>query len=140
VELIMKKMNPYLIFEGNCRQAMEFYKQCLGGEISMMTYAEAPGVNVEPQFKNWVIHARITNKSFVLMASDTRPGWKVQRGNGYDISIDCESIEEIEKIFKALSDKGQVAMPLEETFFAQRFAMFTDQFGVSWMLNLDKKG
>jgi PhnB protein len=135
----MKKMNPYLIFEGNCTQAMEFYKQCLGGALHMMTYAEAPGADVEPKFKNWIIHARITTKSFVLMASDTRPGWTVQRGNGNFISIDCDSIEEIEKIFKALSEKGQISMPLQETFFAQRFAMFTDQFGVSWMLNLEKK-
>lgn len=136
----MKKMNPYLIFEGNCRQAMEFYKKCLGGELTLMDYGQAPGCGeMDPKYKNWIIHARITHKSFVLMASDTRPGWKVERGTGFSISIDCENRQEIEAFFKALSEKGEITMPLEETFFAERFAMFKDQFGVSWMLNLEKK-
>lgn len=135
----MKSMNPYLIFGGNCRQAVEFYKKCLGGELSMMTYADAPGACTDfPECKNWIIHARITTKAFVLMASDTRPGQPVEQGNNSFISIDCESVQEIEELFKALSEKGESKMPLQETFFAKRFAMLTDQFGIHWMLNLGK--
>jgi PhnB protein len=134
----MKKMNAYLVFEGHCRQAMEFYKECFGGELSVMTYEQAPGAHVDPQYKDWVIHARITHKNFVLMASDTRPGMAVTRGNGFHISIDCENIDEIEGLYKAFSDKGEVFMPLGETFFAKRFAMVTDRFGTKWMLNLEK--
>ncbi|MDE1919885.1 MAG: VOC family protein [Candidatus Omnitrophica bacterium] len=136
----MKSMNAYLIFEGNCRQAMEFYKQCFGGEFSMMTYAQAPGCgNMDSKYKDWVIHARITHKNFVLMASDTRPGMPVTRGNGFHITVDCENLEEIERLYKALSDKGEVFMALGEAFFAKAFAMLTDQFGTKWMLNLEKK-
>ena len=135
----MKIINPYLIFDGNCRQAMEFYKKCLGGVLYLSTYAEAPGVsNLPPKCKNWIIHARLTIKTQVLMASDTHPGVSIKQGNNFFVSINCENIKEIEKLFKALSQKGKVEMPLQETFFAVRFGMLTDQFGIKWMLNLEK--
>ena len=137
----MKNINPYLIFNGNCRRAMEFYKQCLGGVLYMQTYAEAPGVvDLPKEAKDWLIHARLTIKSIVVMASDTRPGMPVSEGNNFFISINCESVEEAEKFFNALSQNGKVEMPLQETFFALRFGMLKDQFGVKWMLNLEKPG
>ncbi len=135
----MQDMNAYLIFNGNCRTAMEFYKQCLGGVLHMMSYSEAPGCSDLPQeYKDWIIHSRLTFKSTVLMASDTRPGMPVQQGNNFFISINCESIQEVENLFKALVVKGEVNMPVQETFFATRFAMLKDQFGIKWMLNLEK--
>jgi PhnB protein len=138
----MKNVNTYLVFEGNCRQAMEFYKKCLGGELYMMDYSQMPKqdgcVDLPKECKNWIMHSRITSKSFVLMASDTRPGLPIQQGNNFFVSINCDGIEESEKLFKALSDKGKIDMPLQETFFATRFAMITDQFGIKWMLNLEK--
>ncbi len=137
----MKYLNPYLIFNGNCRQAMDFYRQCLGGVLYTMSYAEIPG-GPGPDFpeanKNWLIHARITLKSLVLMASDAKPGTPVRQGTSAFISVSCESVQEIEDLFKALSERGEVIMPLQETFFALRFGMLTDQFGVQWMLNLEK--
>lgn len=137
---MMKDMNTYLIFNGNCRAAMEFYKQCLGGLLHTMSYAEAPGASLDlPQeYKNWIIHARLAFKSTVLMASDTRPGMPVQQGSNFFISINCESIQELENLFNALVVKGEVIMPVQETFFAIRFTMLTDQFGIKWMLNLEK--
>ncbi len=137
----MKNLNAYLIFNGNCRQAMEFYKQCLGGVLYMMPYSEAPDASTDlpKECKDWLIHARLTIKTLVLMASDTRPGMPVQQGNNSFISISCESIQEAEAFFKALSVKGEIKMPLQETFFAVRFGMLTDQFGIHWMINLDKK-
>ena len=143
----MKNLNAYLIFNGNCRQAMEFYKQCLGGELHMAPYSEMPGQpageaggcsDFPKEAKDWIMHARLTNDSMVLMASDTRPGIPIQQGNNFFISINCGSIKEAEKLFNALGQKGEATMPLQETFFALRFGMLTDQFGIKWMLNLDK--
>ncbi len=72
----MKDINTYLIFNGNCRQAMEFYKQCLGGELHLVTYSEIPGgcSDFPKECKDWIMHARLTNKSMVLMASDNQAG------------------------------------------------------------------
>ena len=135
----MKYMNAYLIFNGNCRQAMEFYAKCLGGVLYLSTYAEAPDCSGLPdEYKNWIIHARLTIKTQVLMASDTRPGIPVKQGDNFFVSVNCENVEETEKIFNALAEKGKIGMPLQETFFAVRFGMLTDQFGIKWMLNLEK--
>ena len=135
----MKSMNAYMIFEGHCRQAMEFYKKCLGGELHMVPYSQMPGGFSEfPKAKDWLMHARLTSGSVVLMASDTRPDMPVQRGNNFHISVTCESIQEAENLFNALSEKGKIKMPIQETFFALRFGMLTDQFGTHWMVNLDK--
>ena len=136
----MKHTNTYLIFDGNCRQAMEFYQRCLGGELYLMTYSEMPGSGSDfpKEAKDWIMHARLTTGPAVLMASDTRPGIPIQQGNNFFISINCESVQETEKLFKALGEKGKVEMPVQETFWALRFGMLTDQFGIKWMLNLDK--
>ena len=136
----MKNTNTYLIFDGNCRQAMEFYKRCLGGELHMVTYSEMPGGGSDfPQeCKDWIMHARLITGPAVLMASDTRPGIRISQGNNFFISINCENVKEAEKLFKALGEKGETTMPLQETFFALRFGMLTDQFGIKWMFNLDK--
>lgn len=134
----MKNLNTYLIFNGNCRQAMEFYQDCLGGALYMMSYAQAPGVQQLPEeYKDWLIHARLTIKDLVLMASDTQPGVPVVAGNNFFVSVNCESIEEAETFFNAFKEKSTIQMPLQETFWATRFAMLTDPFGVKWMINLD---
>ena len=137
----MIKVNTYLIFDGTCKKAMEFYKKCLGGVLYLSTYGEAPGSdkNLPKEFKDRIIHARLTIKSEVLMASDRHPGAPpMKSGNNFFVSINCDKVDETEKIFKALSEKGKVDMPLQETFFAVRFGMLTDQFGIKWMLNLEK--
>ena len=132
-------MNTYLIFNGNCRQAMEFYKQCLGGVLYLSTYGEMPGGEVSKRHKDWIIHARLTIKTQVLMASDCHSGTPaVKQGNNFFVSINCENVAESKKLFKALSQKGTVEMPLQETFWAVRFGMLTDQFGIKWMLNFEK--
>lgn len=134
----MKAIQAYLIFDGNCREAMEFYRSCLGGELSVMTYGEAP-IQPPPGAEKRVIHARLAKGDAVLMASDGQPGQPPRGGDHVWLSIHCESAEEIERIFEGLSvGSRQVTMPLQETFWAARFAMFTDRFGVHWMLNLDK--
>ena len=119
---------------------MEFYKRCLGGELHMGTYGEMPGggADLSKETKNWILHARLSNKSMVLMASDTRPGVSIVQGNNFFISVNCKDVKEAEKLFKALGQKGEVTMPLQETFWAIRFGMLSDQFGIRWMVNLDK--
>ena len=136
----MKNINTYLIFDGNCRKAMEFYKKCLGGVLYLSAYSEMPGgcEDLPKKCKDWILHARLTIRSAVLMASDTRPGVPIRQGNNFFVSINCESIKEAAKLFKALGQKGTIEMPLQETFWATRFGMLTDQFGIKWMVNFDK--
>jgi PhnB protein len=132
----MKDVNLYLIFNGNCRQAMEFYQKCLGGKLDIMKFSDAPGDH-PPQAKDMVMHARLAVGSVSLMASDGMPGTPVERGNNFSITLQCESAEEVDKLFAALSDKGKVTMPPGATFWAARFAMATDQFGINWMFNYE---
>ena len=133
----MKEMITYLNFNGNCRDAMKFYERCLGGELQMMPFSEVPGDH-PPEAKNRIIHARLTNGSAVLMASDTMPGMPFQQGNNFAISVHCQSQDELERFFTALGDKGKVTMPLQDTFWGARFGMLTDQFGINWMFNFEK--
>jgi PhnB protein len=133
----MKGTNTYLIFNGNCREAMTFYSKCLGAELFTTTFAEAPGCdNIPPEAKDRIMHASLAGGS-LLMASDNMPGMPFLQGDNFSININCESVEETERLFAALSENGKVTMPLQQTFWAQRFAMFTDRFGIHWMLNLE---
>lgn len=137
----MKSITPYLNFDGNCREAMTFYKDCLGAELRMVPFSEVPGgggPQVPPEAQDRLMHAHLSQGSMVIMASDILPGMEFHQGNNFSITIDCESVEEIEKLFAALSRGANVGMPLQETFWAKRFAMITDKFGVRWMFNLDK--
>ena len=133
----MKEMITYLNFNGNCRDAMKFYERCLGGELQIMPFAEAPG-NHPPEAKDRIMHARLTNGSAVLMASDTMPGMPFQKGTNFAICVNCQTQEELERFFSAISQKGNVTMPLQDTFWGARFGMLTDQFGVNWMFNFEK--
>jgi PhnB protein len=133
----MKEMITYLNFNGNCRNAMKFYERCLGGELQMMPFSEVPGDH-PPEAKDRIIHARLTNGSAVLMASDTMPGMAFQQGTNFAICVNCQTQAELERFFTALGDKGKVTMPLQDTFWGARFGMLTDQFGINWMFNFEK--
>ena len=135
----MKGLHTYLTFDGNCRQAMEFYAKCIGADVRMMTFSEAP-MDAPPTAKDRIMHARLAKGDVVLMASDSMPGMPLQQGNNFSLAFTCENVAEAEKLFAALGDKGKVTMPLQETFWAQRFGMIMDQFGVQWMINLEKAG
>jgi PhnB protein len=133
----MKEINVYLIFNGNCREAMTFYQKCLGADLQMMPFSDMPGGKIPPEAKDRVMHARLTKGATVLMASDNMPGMAFQPGDNFSVCLNCESISETERLYKALTEKGQIKMELQETFWALRYAMFVDQFGIHWMLNLD---
>src|ERR1051326_3088367 len=138
----MKSFNAYLIFNGNCRQAMEFYARSLGADLQMMTYSQGPGggpgCEIPAQAKDKIMHAYLQKGSAVLMASDATPDRAVKEGTNFWVNIDCENIQEIEKFFSAFSDGASVTMPLQSTFWATRFGMLTDKFGVNWMFNLSQ--
>jgi PhnB protein len=136
----MKSFNAYLIFNGNCRQAMEFYAKSLGADLQLMTYGQGPsggpGCEIPEHAKDKIMHAHLQKGTAVLMASDGRPDQPATIGNNLWVSLDCENLQEIEKAFSALSDGASITMPLQGTFWAARFAMLTDKFGTNWMLNL----
>ena len=133
----MDAITTYLNFDGNCREAMTFYQTCLGADLRLMTFAEAPQEMPCPP-SDLILHATITKGSLVLMASDAMPGMPLIKGNNAWLSINCHSVEEIDKLFVAFGEGGKVLMPLGATFWAARFGMLTDQFGVNWLFNLEQ--
>lgn len=136
----MNAVNSYLNFNGNCREAMKFYASCFGAELRMMPFSEAPeGMpNIPKEAKDRIMHAHLAKGPLVLMASDCPPGMPLQPGNNFSIAVDCESAQEIDQLFSAVGKNGKVLMPLGETFWAHRFGMLIDQFGINWMFSLNK--
>jgi PhnB protein len=133
----MKEIIAYVTFDGNCREAMTFYKKCFGAELYLMPFSEAP-FDSPPDAKDRIMHASLTKDHTLLMASDGMPGTNVQQGNNFSLNISCESLQEIESLFAALGEKGEVTMPLQETFWAARFGVLKDQFGINWIFNFEK--
>jgi PhnB protein len=133
----MNEIAAYLTFNGRCREAMEFYQECLGGDLQVMPFSSAP-MKVPEGAENLIVHARLAKGNAVLMASDSMPGMPYHPGNNFWVALKCESAEETEKLFTAFSVNAKVVMPVQETFWAARFGMLTDQFGVNWMFNFEK--
>jgi len=129
------KLHTYLNYGGNCEQAFRFYEEHLGGKITMMvTHGEQQGLNeVPPEMQKTIMHARITIGGAEIMGSDVPPERFQPMRSAY-LSLSVDSIGEAERIYALLSAGGQIFMPLQETFFAFRFAMLRDKFGTSWML------
>lgn len=132
----MKSATPYLMFDGNAREAMTFYKECLGAELAIQTFKDA-GQAGPPGTEDRVMHARLTKGPVVLMASDEMPGTTLRQGNNFHITIDCESIPEAERLFARFGEGGKVTLPLQDTFWGARFGMLVDRFGVQWMFNCE---
>ena len=137
----MKALTPYLNFEGNAREAMEFYQSCFGGELNISTFGEAPqgscpGGDGGEEMKDKVMHACLTCGDLILMASDTPQG-APKKGDSVHLSVNCESREQTEKIFKALGEGGNVTMPLGDMFWGAYFGMLVDKYGFHWMLHQD---
>lgn len=133
------KINPYLIFNGDCKAAFTFYAQCLQGTLEMMmTFGESPARDQIPaSCHDLIMHTRLVVGDQVLMASDTTPERPYHGISGCSVSLNVTSIAEAERIFTALADRGTIQMPLEATFWAARFGMLVDRFGVPWMINCE---
>ncbi len=141
----MKSINPYLIFNGNAEAAFDFYQTVFGGEIFKMRFSEMPGSSKMPdEDQNKLAHVAlaIAGNDQILMASDSGTGHEVktQANGNYYVSLEPESADEAEQIYNKLSDGGKVIMPLDETDWAEKFAMFADKFGIQWMINYGDKG
>jgi PhnB protein len=129
------KLHTYLNYGGNCEQAFRFYETHLGGKVTMMmTHGEQPNAkDVRPDQKNAILYARMSIGETDLMGSDVPPERFQPMRSAY-LSLAVNSIAEAERIFALLSDGGEIFMPMQETFFAFRFAMLRDRFGTSWMI------
>ena len=127
------KLYTYLNYGGNCQEAFRFYEQHLGGKITMlMTHGQGPNPNDgPPDWKDAVLHARMSIGETELMGADI-PSYQPMR-SAY-LTLIVGSTDEAERIYAALADGGQIFMPMEETFFAHRFSMLRDKFGVNWMI------
>ncbi len=130
---------PYLIFEGRCEEAIEFYKKAVGARLDeMMRFSEAPeppppGM-VAPGSERKILHASFFIGDTMVMASDGY-GKEAASFKGFSLSLNVETPEEVDRYFNALVDGGQVTMPVGATFWSKRFGMLTDRFGIGWMVN-----
>ncbi len=141
----MATVNTYLNFNGNCEAAFNFYKSIFGGTFSYLgRFGEMPeddGYTVLEADKNKIMHVGLPIGKTILMGSDTGGDWapKFVQGNNFSISINPETKEEADTLFNGLSEGGQVTMPMEVTFWGAYFGMFTDKFGVNWMVNFESQ-
>lgn len=134
------QLASYLIFNGKAEAAFKFYAQCLRGKIAMMMrFGEAlGGEQTSAETRDWLMHVRLEIGDQVLMASDCPPDRPYEGIKGCSVSIAVDTKAEGERIFNALKEGGTVQMPYEKTFWAARFGMLVDQFGVPWMINCEK--
>ncbi|MBV8915045.1 MAG: SRPBCC domain-containing protein, partial [Acetobacteraceae bacterium] len=132
-------VTPYLNLNGRCAEALRFYEQALGATVTMShTFANSPmAEKTPPEWRDKIMHVSFTVRGTTLMASDGMPGHS-EGLSGFSLSIPVADEEEAERVFNALAEGGTVRMPLQQTFWAVRFGMLTDRFGVPWMVNCEK--
>lgn len=132
------KMNPYLSFKGDCEAAFKYYEQHLGGELGGIfryTGTELAG-SVPPEWSDKIMHGSITIGGQTLQAADVVPQ-QYETPQGFSLTLQIKSTADAERMFAALADGGQVRMALEKTFWAERFGMVVDRFGVPWIINCE---
>jgi PhnB protein len=130
------KLNPHLIFNGQCEAAFKFYQQCLGGNIqTMMTWGDSPMADqVSSEWRDRIIHATLIVGETELMGGDAPPD-RYEEPRGFSVTIQINDPADAERIFHALAENGTVQMPIQQTFWSPRFGMLVDQFGIPWMIN-----
>ncbi len=129
------KLNPYLSFEGQAREAMEFYRDVFGGELVSSTFGEY-GAADQP-FADQVMHSQLeTSEGFTLMGADTPPGQEHRLGNNVAVSLSGDDTERLRGFWERLSDGGVVTVPLEPQMWGDEFGMCRDKFGIDWMVNI----
>lgn len=137
----MTQINVYLTFDKNCAEAMTFYKDCLGGELTLhKVEGSAMEAHCPTAMKDMIMHANLINGGITLMASDNLMSGELIRGNANSLSLNCSSEEELRSYFDALSVGGHIIQPVKEQFWGAIFGMFVDKFGITWMLNFDTAG
>lgn len=136
----MKNILSYLTFNGNCKEAMLFYKECLGGELYFQTVGESPMAKQMPKtMKDCILHSTLTNGNIRIMATDMVPQSRYIKGNNLSLMVDCESESEIKHLYEVLTADGYSNHPLENTFLGAIFGDLTDKYGNHWLLNYTRE-
>jgi PhnB protein len=132
------QLNAYLVFNGQCEAAFKFYEKVLGGKIlGMFTHAGTPAAeHVPPEWLNKIMHVTLKVGDSVLMGSDAPPD-RYKKPEGFTVNIALNDVAEAERIFHALAENGTVGMPIQQTFWAERWGMLTDRYGIPWMVNCE---
>ncbi len=135
------QIHTYVFFKGQCEEAFRFYEQNLGAKVeAMVPYADSPMVDdISPAWRSKIMHARLNLGDQVLMGSDPPPE-RYQKPQGFFVSLDVDPPSEAERIFHVLAKDGQVVMPIQRTFWAERFGMAIDRFDIPWMVNCSGQG
>ncbi len=134
----MATINPYLVFDGKCQEAMHFYQQCLGGELHLQTVGESTLADqMPPEYKNAILHSSLSNKQWVIMASDMHRS-ALNDGNSVHLCIVCHTEEELNTFFSRLSQGGEVISPIAEMPWQAKLGELRDRFGKFWVLHYDK--
>ena len=129
------RLNPYISFTDNARQAMEFYKEVFGGTLALNTFGEYGDKN-SPEANN-IMHGMLeTDRGFTIMGADTPPGMEFNRGDNIAVSLSGDDADDLRGYWKKLSEGGTVTVPLEKQMWGDEFGMCVDRFGVGWMVNI----
>lgn len=129
------RLNPYISFAGDARQAMEFYKTVFGGELTLNTFGES-GMAGTPA-ADQIMHAQLeTPSGYTIMASDTPPGMEYNPGTNISVSLSGDDSNELRGYWEKLTGDGTVSVPLEKQMWGDEFGACTDRFGISWMVNI----
>ncbi|WNZ09984.1 VOC family protein [Streptomyces sp. 11x1] len=134
---MVSRLNPYLSFDGDARQAMEFYKEVFGGELTLHTFGNfgQPGAPESDKIMHGMLEAP---NGFTLMGADTPPGMEYQPGGGFSVSLSGDDDTELRGYWEKLSEGGSVSVPLDKQMWGDVFGMCTDRFGVPWMVNISE--
>jgi PhnB protein len=136
----MTQINAYVGFNGKCQEAMNFYKETLGGELTLQTVESSPiAAQCPTAIQHQILHSTLMKDGvLLLMGTDMVSPAGYKPGNNVALSLNCSSEEEINTVFSRLSQEGQIVDPLKEQFWGAIFGVLTDKFGINWMLNYDK--
>jgi len=132
------QMNPYLNFKGDCETAFQFYERCLGAKLGpIFRYASSPMAGEVPAaFQEKIMHGSVTVGEQVLMGADVLPE-RYEVPKGFSLSLQIKSVEEAERVFRELGEGGEAVMQLAKTFWAERFGVLVDRFGIRWIINCE---
>ena len=137
----MASIYAYLTFNGNCREAMQFYNECLGGEVTTVPLKGSPMENqVPPGSEDRLMHSALVSGKLILYGSDYFGEEEYKPGNNLSLDLECDSEQELREYFGNLSRGGKVTMPLSNPFWGGLFGQFIDKFGFNWMLMYQPKG
>ncbi|MGN6264099.1 MAG: VOC family protein [Ginsengibacter sp.] len=136
----MTTITAYLTFNGNCREAMQYYQKCLGGRLVFQTVGESPlSDKMSAKMKKYIVHSELKNTKVLLFASDMVGQKILLKGNSVSLALNCSSEKELKKYYKSLSADGEQTHPPEETYWGAVFGGLKDKFGINWLLNYQRK-